>query len=122
MQRSTKLTFEELLIANVERLPHFKNCHGDPAHSLPDGSDWSPNDWMTAVAGEVGEAANLLKKFRRGDMSWDNEEHVEDLAGELADVQCYLSLLAFRCGIDLAEATIRKWNAISERIGYDKRL
>ena len=26
---------------------------------------WTPCEWMTAVAGEVGEAANLVKKLRR---------------------------------------------------------
>lgn len=28
--------------------------------------DWSATDWACALAGEVGEACNLIKKARRG--------------------------------------------------------
>lgn len=38
------LTFAELREANIARLPQFKNKHGEPAHSQPDGSDWSISD------------------------------------------------------------------------------
>jgi len=75
---------------------------------------------MTAVVGEVGEAANILKKVRRQDLTLEAARPA--IAEELADVLCYLILLAFRCGIDLEEATITKWNKVSERIGYDERL
>ena len=30
---------------------------------------WTPTDWATALAGEVGELCNLIKKFRRGDFA-----------------------------------------------------
>jgi len=116
----SKLTFDDLRQANIARLPTFKNSKGLPAHSEPDGSDWSLNDWCTAVTGEVGEAANILKKIRRGDVSLD--EARPSLAKELADAQTYLDILAFRAGIDLGQATIDKFNEVSERVDSPVRL
>lgn len=114
------LTFDDLREANVTRLPHFRNRRGLPAHSQPDGSDWKLSAWCNAVTGELGEAANIIKKIEREDMTLD--EAREDLANELADVQTYLDLLAFRAGVDLGAATIRKWNAVSDRVGYAGKL
>jgi NTP pyrophosphatase (non-canonical NTP hydrolase) len=114
------LLLSDLHDANVARLPHFKNALGLPAHDQPDGSDWSLGEWMCALAGEVGEAANFIKKMKRGDLT--TEEGTALLAKELADVQCYLSLLAYRANIDLAKATISKFNEVSKRIGSPVRL
>lgn len=111
------LTFRGLRAANLARLPEFKNAKGEPAHFIPDGSDWGINDWLGAVTGELGEAANLIKKVRRGDISIADAQG--NIAEELADVQTYLDLLAYRCGVDLGAATIAKWNMVSERIGCD---
>lgn len=108
------MQFETLRKANIARLPQFKNRQGEPAHSQPDGSDWSLGDWCTAVTGELGEAANIIKKVKRGDMSLDDAR--PDLADELADVQTYLDILAFRAGIDLGAATARKFNKVSARV------
>lgn len=108
------LTFNTLRAANTARLPTFKNSKGEPAHSMPDGSDWSPAQWLQAVTGELGEYANIRKKFERGDI---NEEEFMTLAkAELADVVTYLDILAFRLGIDLGKATIEKFNFISDRV------
>lgn len=114
------LTFNALRHANVQRLPLFRNRRGEPAHSQPDGSDWSLGEWCNAITGELGEAANLIKKIQRGDVTLDDARR--DLADELADVQTYLDLLAFRAGIDLGEATVTKWNRVSERVGVPVRL
>jgi len=109
------LTFEVLRNACIARLPTFKNAKGEPAHSKPDGSDWSLGQWMTALTGEVGEAANVIKKVFRGDMSLDEARPA--LAKELADIQIYLDLLALQCGIDLGQATMEKFNEVSRRVG-----
>jgi NTP pyrophosphatase (non-canonical NTP hydrolase) len=114
------LTFDELRAANIARLPQFKNSRGEPAHSQPDGSDWSLGEWSNAVLGELGEAANLIKKVTRGDYTLD-QVRVE-LGKELADVQTYLDILAFRAGISLGDATIQKWNEVSVRVGCDLRI
>lgn len=114
------LTFNALRGANLARLPEFKNKHGEPAHSKPDGSDWSPAQWLQAVTGELGEYANVRKKFERGDLTADEFQQLA--ADELADVQCYLDILAYQLGIDLGAATMDKWNRISERVGCNIRL
>ena len=106
--------------ANIVRLPLFKNAKGERAHSKIDGSDWSRGEWMCALVGEVGELANLLKKVQRGDMTL-SEAHGA-IANELADVQTYLDILAFQCGVDLAGATIRKWNEVSHRVNCPIRI
>jgi NTP pyrophosphatase (non-canonical NTP hydrolase) len=108
------LTFNVLREANMKRLPTFKNAKGERAHSEPDGSDWSPAQWLQAVCGELGEYANVRKKFERGDI---NEQEFKALAtAELADVVTYLDLLAFQLGINLGAAVIDKFNFISNRV------
>lgn len=114
------LTFNALRAANMARLPEFRNRHGERAHKEPDGSDWSPAQWLQAVLGELGEYANVRKKFERGDLTF--EEFRAAAADELADVQCYLDILAWQLDIDLGHATMEKWNRVSERIGSDIRL
>mgnify|MGYP006921284249 CR=1 FL=1 len=123
------LTFRTLRAANIARLPQFKNKHGGLAHSQPDGSDWSPAQWLQAVVGELGEFANIRKKFERGDLTF--EEYEIAAKKELADVQCYLDILARRCldhkvphpaGVDLGAATRDKFNEVSRRIGCNVEI
>lgn len=114
------LTFNTLRGGNRARLPQFKNGRGKPAHSQPDGSDWCLAQWANAVCGELGEAANLIKKIERGDFTL--EEKRAELGKELADVVTYLDLLAFRAGIDLGQATMDKFNEVSVRVGSNVRL
>lgn len=109
------LTFNVLRDANIHRLPTFKNSKGEPAHSEPDGSDWTPAQWVQAVMGELGEYANIRKKFERGDI--DELEFTAQAKAELADVVTYLDILAFRLGIDLGKAVVEKFNFISTRVG-----
>ena len=114
------LTLNSLRGANMARLPQFKNKKGAPAHSEPDGSDWLLSAWCNAVCGELGEAANLIKKIERGDYTLDEKR--EELGKELADVLTYLDILAFRAGVDLGQATMDKFNEVSIRVGSTVRL
>lgn len=114
------LTFNVLRGANMARLPEFKNSKGLPAHSEKDGSDWKLSAWCNAVCGELGEAANLIKKVERGDLSL--EEAREDLAKEFADIVTYLDILAMRAGVDLGKATMNKFNEVSKRVGSTIRI
>lgn len=109
------LSFNTLREANLKRLPQFKNKKGKKAHSKKDGSDWSISDWTEAVLGELGEFANLHKKFRRGDIT--KAEFDAEAKKEIADVQIYLDILAFRLGVDLGRATKDKFNEVSDRVG-----
>lgn len=116
----SKLTFDDLRRANIERLPQFRNKHGVFAHTKRDGSDWDRAAWLEALVGEVGEYANKSKKYRRGDIS--HREFMAEAKSELADIQTYLDLLAHSLGIDLAQATIDKFNVVSYRVRSDVRL
>lgn len=117
----TDLTFYHLKISNIAR------CE-ESYHPI---SSWSLTDWATALAGEVGEACNVIKKLRRLDIrtgpvrSEDIEEEAylwPTLADALADVQIYLDLLATAARIDLQAAVIAKFNRTSDRVGSSVRL
>jgi NTP pyrophosphatase (non-canonical NTP hydrolase) len=114
------LTFNTLREGNLHRLPQFRNRHGQLAHSKADGSDWSPAQWLQAVIGELGEYANLRKKFERGDV--DNATFHREASDELADVVTYLDILAMQLQIDLGEAVMDKFNRVSERVGSTVRI
>ncbi len=66
---------------------------------------WSSDDWMTAVIGEVGEAANLIKKLNRVRDGIPGNGYVlaDDLkfrlGRELADVFIYADLLMQRLDV-----------------------
>jgi NTP pyrophosphatase (non-canonical NTP hydrolase) len=130
------LSFETLRKANRLRLPQFKNSKGGLAHDKHDGSDWTPAQWLQAVVGELGEFANIRKKFERGDLSFD--EYRVAARKELADVATYLDILSMRAldyefrdkapwvrepwhvdssGIDLGDAVRDKFNEVSKRVG-----
>lgn len=106
------LSFDSLRAVNVTR------CEG----AFFPIDEWSPTDWACALAGEVGEACNLVKKHRRGDFSEDDVGFRFAVAEELADVVIYADLLAARLGIDLASAVREKFNVVSERRGSSVRL
>ncbi|WP_059296123.1 MazG-like family protein, partial [Pseudomonas syringae group genomosp. 3] len=93
------LSFQELRQANVKRLASskYKLCE----------QNWQSAHWMNALTGEVGECANIIKKVDRGDYSL--EAALPNIARELADIQCYLDILAFKLGIDLGAATVSKF-------------
>src|SRR3990167_10853354 len=113
------LTFNTLRAANRKRLPLFRNRQGHLCHK-PDGSDWTPAQWFQAVVGEIGEYANLRKKFERGDIS--EVKFRAEAAKELSDVQAYLDILADQIGVDLGRATIDKFNEVSVRVGCSIRI
>lgn len=107
-----RLTFDDLRTANTERIKSskYRICE----------EQWTPAHWMQATVGELGELANLLKKVDRGDFPL--EQAKTEVAKELADVQTYLDILALKLGVDLGQATIDKFNEVSERIGSPVRL
>ena len=87
-----------------------------------DLSSWSLSDWMTALCGEVGESANIIKKLNRH-RDGVNEpipkaELMEMLADELADADIYLDLLYQAAGINREQAILAKFAKTSDKIGY----
>lgn len=84
---------------------------------------WSLSDWLTATVGELGEAANIIKKLNRvRDGIPGNVESEGDLrnalAFELADAAIYLDLLAQAAGFDLETIRDAKFGITSAKIGY----
>lgn len=90
-------------------------------HSL---DSWSSSDWMVALVGEIGEAANIVKKLNRIRDGIQNkkgetaEELLENLKGELADSFTYLDLFCQSKGINLLEEAEKKFITVSNEIGY----
>lgn len=91
--------------------------------------EWDAGNQITAayrgneLAGEVGEACNVIKKLERQRMGIrGSRSSVAELADELADVLICADLIALHYGIDLEAAVARKFNATSEKVGLSTML
>jgi NTP pyrophosphatase (non-canonical NTP hydrolase) len=111
-----RLTFDAFRKANVTRCLKWH----------PAGiNSWSTSDWITALVGEVGELASLIKMRNRerdglpGNKFSPTEREIAD---ELADVFAYLDMLAASLGVDLGRAAALKFNEVSERVGFPDRI
>jgi NTP pyrophosphatase (non-canonical NTP hydrolase) len=72
----------------------------------------------TEMAGEVGEACNVVKKLERERHGWRGSRATkEQLAEELSDVVHCAVLTAITAGIDIESAVIAKFNSTSEKNG-----
>lgn len=117
---SGSLTFKDFSHANISR------CESSDGfdHTL---ESWSASDWVTAVTGELGEAANIVKKLNRVRDGIPGNKEAKDellamLADEIADTFIYLDLLARRYGFFMDEVVVSKFNRTSEKIGYKEKL
>lgn len=114
------LTFELFSAENRRRCESPQGFH----HDL---GAWSSSDWMTAMVGEVGEAANIIKKLNRvrdgvpGNKQTADELRAE-LRKELGDVFVYLDLLCQSVGVSIEDAVAEVFDAKSRDIGYPVRL
>lgn len=86
--------------------------------------EWDPSDAITLsyrgneLAGEVGEACNVIKKLDRERLGIRGTRSTKEaLAEELADAVICLDLIAMHEGINLGEATKNKFNATSTKYG-----
>lgn len=95
--------------------------------------EWSITDWATALAGEVGELCNAVKKYRRvedqlsqhdGDTPAPKnfDEALRQIKKEIGDSYAYLDLIAQRFGLDLWECARDTFNQISVREGMPERI
>lgn len=106
------LTLSDLHAANIARQAEW--C----PDQVPDLS-FRGNE----LAGETGEACNVIKKLERERQGWAGSRASKDqLAEELADVVICADLCAVTAGIDLDAAVIAKFNATSEKVGMTTRL
>lgn len=75
------------------------------------------------LAGEVGEACNVIKKLERERMGIRGSRATRDaLAEELADVVICTDLIAMQAGINLEEAVRAKFNATSDKYGLVTKM
>lgn len=75
------------------------------------------------LAGEVGEACNLIKKLERERLGIrGSRATLQELAEELADVVICVDLIAMHEGIDLQKAIREKFNATSQKYGLSTSM
>ena len=99
--------------------------------------EWSALEWAGAMAGEVGEACNAAKKFKRAETGMKNidkrktgrlsakrqlEAYRKQVGEEVADAIIYGVLLAARVGVDIEDAVRRKFNKTSKEYRVPERL
>lgn len=85
--------------------------------------------WTTALAGEVGELCNMVKKrqrVERGGVDGGSSYRASDidremLKEEIGGIAIYLDLLASLMGIGLEEAIVDTFNRKSEQMGFPQR-
>lgn len=75
------------------------------------------------LAGEVGEACNVVKKLERMRLGIAGKKAtLFDLATELADIIICVDLLAMEYDIPLWRAVVEKFNTSSDKLGLKTRL
>jgi NTP pyrophosphatase (non-canonical NTP hydrolase) len=97
----------------------------DTTHYFPEHED-SVAYLATALAGEVGETCNEIKKFLRGDFDNDpdfkpSQVLMYKLQKELPDILIYLVMLSTKVGVDLEAAYKEKKRFNDERFGHPNR-
>lgn len=92
-------------------------------------AEWDPTNAISLsyagneLAGETGEACNLIKKLDRERLGLRGSRTTpEQLAAELADVVICVDLIAMRYGINLGAAIRDKFNATSIKVGLQARM
>ena len=113
---SSNTTFNEFSKTNRTRCEAVTGFN----HGL---HEWSLSDWFVAICGELGEAANIVKKLNRiRDGIPGNDETEEELLiqlrNEMADTYIYLDLTAQSLGFQLGDAILEVFDAKSKKIGY----
>lgn len=93
---------------------------------------WTKADWSNALAGEVGEICNKIKKIRRIELghtgnqlrnqSANIDAIIADIRGELGGAFIYMLALADALDVDLADAIRDEFNLVSEQQGFPERI
>lgn len=91
--------------------------------------EWAPGVHLdlsfkgNELAGEVGEACNIIKKMERQRLGLaGGKVDIEGLTEELADVIICVDLIARSLDIDLEEAIVAKFNKTSDKMGLSTKL
>ena len=86
--------------------------------------------WTTALAGEVGELCNMVKKMERvahggidGGSTYTAATLThDDLQEEIGGIFIYLDLLSKLLGVNLEEAVIKTFNSKSDKYGFKQYI
>lgn len=104
------------------------NCNSLRSANITRQQEWDPGSQISLayrgneMAGEVGEACNIIKKIARERLGLvGSRATLEQLAEELADVVICADLIAMGEGIDLDQAVKDKFNKTSEQRGLKTR-
>ncbi len=65
-----------------------------------------------ALAGEVGELCNIIKKWWRG----DGTLNIDEVGEEMSNIRVYLELLSMCFGMDLDQECERKNKIVEQRL------
>lgn len=115
-----KLDLAALRPVNVQRAKEGFKCYDNQPLTY----------WTTALAGEVGELCNMIKKMQRvekGGMDGGSSYSAKDitkemLKEEIGGIAIYLDLLASLMDISLEEAIIDTFNSKSDKYGFYQKI
>lgn len=113
-----KLDLAAMRPVNVQRAIEGFNCYDNQPLTY----------WTTALAGEVGELCNMIKKMQRvekggldGGSSYTAKDITKEmLKEEIGGIAIYLDLLASQLDISLEEAIIDTFNSKSAKYGFQQ--
>jgi len=113
-----KLDLEKFRPLNVQRAIKGFNCYDNQPLTY----------WTTALAGEVGELCNMIKKMQRvekggtdsGSSYKARDITKEMLQEEIGGIAIYLDLLASLLDISLEEAIVETFNRKSAQHGFEQ--
>lgn len=107
-----RLSFSKLRRTNIQR-----------QHEWDSENQISLSYRGNELAGETGEACNIIKKLERERLGIKGSRAtIKQLSEELADIIICADLIAMHEGIDLEQAVRDKFNATSEKVGLKTRL
>ncbi len=116
IMKAMGLDLEEFRQVNMQRAIEGFRCYDNQPITY----------WTTALAGEVGELCNMIKKIQRvekggidGGSSYSAKDITpEMLKEEIGGIAIYLDLLASLLDISLEDAIVQTFNSKSEKMGF----
>ena len=115
-----RIDLERFRALNVDRARNGFRCYDNQPLTY----------WTTALAGEVGELCNMVKKLQRvelggvdGGSSYTAKDITKDkLKEEIGGIAIYLDLMASLLDIDLGEAIRDTFDDKSRQMGFSQFL
>ena len=115
---------------NIRQMAHYHRQRQKLWHA--GASPWTLADYSNALAGEVGEICNKIKKIRRIELGHSGGQLrnqprevgplIEELRGELGGAFVYLLSLADALCVDLTDAIREEFNKVSDEQGFAVKM